>query len=277
MDLKLVAKRWVPPILVDWYRSIKHGRLPRRFYWEGIYRNFQDLPVKGMGYSADLLTQESLSYTRKTLEDSKILDSLPADTTGERFFLPLLVAMMSHSYDQVSILDFGGGLGIDYIHMKKAVLAEKLDIQYHIVENPSVCKAGSLLFENDSHIHFYVSLPTDLMKVHIVYICSTLQYIADYTSLLKQLSQYEPEYFLFVKLSAGTIPTYATSQKNLGDNGIPYWFINLREIETIMLDNGYSLTYKTTLEREYDQSNFPEEYRLGRTCNLLFRRMNPDE
>ena len=104
----------------------------------------------------------------------------------------------------------------------------------------------------------------------IVYTCSAMQYVEDYADLLKALCAYRPKYFLFVKLSAGDIPTYATAQKNVPGTVIPYLFLNVEEVIRIMKGNGYGLIYRCLLDREYDQGNFPPEYRLGRACNLLF-------
>ena len=271
MDIKRLAKRWMPPILVDWYRTFKYGRPYQGYIWEGIYRNYRDVPVVGAGYAEDRLTQETLAYTINVLAASRRYRFIPTEVMGEHAFLPLLVSILGRDRNTVSILDFGGGMGVDYIHLVNSVVHAK-DVDYHIVENRSVCEAGSRLFENDSRIHFYPALPTGLAKVDIIYMCSALQYIENYADLLKALSDYHPEYFLFVKLSAGDIPTYATDQTNLPVTRIAYWFINVREIESLMSKNGYSLIFKSALEREYDQNNFPAEYRLKRACNLLFRR-----
>ena len=271
MDIKQLAKRWLPPILVDWYRAFRHGKQYKTHIWEGVYQNYRDVPVAGAGYAGDRLTQETLIYTRFVLAASQQRRFVPTEVIGQHVFLPMLVSILGHDHDTVSILDFGGGMGVDYIHLISSVPHAK-HIDYHIVENRSVCEAGSRLFENGSRVHFYPSLPTGLAKVDIVYICTALQYVENYASLLKALSDYHPEYFLFVKLAAGDIPTYATIQRNLPGTTVGHWFINVREIESLMYANGYSLIFKSAQEREYDQENFPAEYRLKRHCNLLFRR-----
>lgn len=54
---------------------------------------------------------------------------------------------------------------------------------------------------------------------------------------------------------------------------LPYWFLNVSEVIGIMAEHGYALIYKNAAaEDSYDQSNFPEAYRLGYACNLLFAR-----
>lgn len=266
--IKNLLKRWAPPILADWYLALKQGMPFRRYIWEGVYQNYCDVPVAGDGYEGDRLTQETLVYTRSLLAPSYRHLFIPIEVVGQHVFLPMLVSTLN--LDSVSILDFGGGMGVDYIHLISSI-PNNILINYHIVENSSVCEAGARLFENDPKIHFYPSVPTDLTTVDIVYICTALQYVEDYDSLLKRLSNYRPKYFLFVKLAAGDNPTYASIQRNLPGTKVGHWFLNVQEIVSLMSGNGYSLIYKSALEREYDQGNFPAEYRVKRHCNLLFR------
>ena len=112
----------------------------------------------------------------------------------------------------------------------------------------------------------------DLIHIDIIHMVSVLQYIEDYAALIRTLCAYKAKCFLFVRLSVGDVPTYATAQKNVPGMTLAYWFINVNEIIEVMSANGYSLIFKSASEQEYDQNNFPQQYRMGRTCNLLFSR-----
>ena len=92
----------------------------------------------------------------------------------------------------------------------------------------------------------------------------------DYRALLKQLCAYEPQYVLFVRLSAGNIPSFVTRQVNVPGISSAYRFINAGELVEAMEQSGYTRTFASSGEELYDQSNFPEKYRMGYTCNLLF-------
>lgn len=240
--------------------------------WEGIYRHYRDVPITGQRFDGDTWIGKTQAYTRRVLDSSKKYGAIPTEVTGEHMLLPLVASLAcQESGGKVSLLDFGGGMGIAYIHLISS-LVNCRSIDYHIVEREGICEGGARLFEDDKRIHFYPAIPAGLSGLNIVYISSALQYVEDYPSLLKTLSALGAKYFLFVKLSAGDFPTYATAQKNVPGTTLPYWFINVGEIIEIMAAGGYSLIYKSALEQEYDQSNFPDEYRLGRTCNLLFTR-----
>jgi putative methyltransferase (TIGR04325 family) len=270
MDLKHWVKQCIPPIFLDCYRAYRGGE-NLGYTWKGIYRHYQDVPVSGAGYNSEQLGKKTLAYTRNHLAVSAQYLTIPTEVVGEHSFLPFLASLICKNRGSVRVLDFGGGMGVAYIHLKNGTVACSA-IDYHIIENDVMCGMGSKLFENDPQVHFHNKLPSELSGVDVVYMCSALQYIEDYSELLKTLCDYRPRYFLFVKLSSGDIPTYASAQKNISGITFPYWFLNIDEIIRIMADNNYSLIFKGVLEHEYDQSNFPSEYRLRRACNLLFRR-----
>jgi putative methyltransferase (TIGR04325 family) len=197
--------------------------------------------------------------------------TIPTEVVGEHILLPLLASVLYEKQYKLDILDFGGGAGIAYLQLLNSIPRHS-NVNYHIVELDRICKTGSQLFLGDERIHFHPALPEHLPDLDILHMNSSLQYIEDYVGLLNRLCTYEPKYFLFVRLSAGDIPTYATAQKNMPGEPIPYWFLNVDELIEIMLQNKYFLIFKSALEQEYNQDNFPEEYRLGRTANLLFAR-----
>jgi putative methyltransferase (TIGR04325 family) len=269
MRLKRIGMRILPPIFIDWYRALKYGKPYQGYIWQGIYKKYDDVPVRGSGYEGRRLLHETFVHTESVRKASLQDRFFPIAVMGQHVFLPMLVSIIDR--DPVTILDFGGGLGIDFIHLVSSVSGAK-HIEYHVVEGRSMCELGSNLFFDEPRVHFHTGLPTDLKKVDIIYICTALQYLKDYAGILADLSRYEPEYFLFVKLAAGEIPTYVTSQRNLPDTVVAHWFVNVVELESLMSTNGYTLIFKSVLEREYDQENFPAAYRLPRHCNLLFRR-----
>jgi putative methyltransferase (TIGR04325 family) len=270
MNIMKLIKGITPPILLDIYRSHKL-RVHRKYTWNGIYPHYRDVPITGESYyDSDMAANGTLRKTKNLLTTSKQYGTIPTGVTDEYTLLPLVASLVCADSGTVRILDFGGGLGVAYIHLVSSI-AKCCTVDYHIVEIKKMCEVrGGVLFKNDDRIQFHTSLP-DLSEIDIVYMNSVLQYIEDYAGLLKALCAYQARYFLFVKLSASDIPTYATGQKNM-PLPIPYWFVNVNEIIKIMSESGYLLIFKGALEREYNQDNFPEEYRVGCACNLLFSR-----
>jgi len=273
-EAKVSLREWVkwlaPPILTDLYRRARGG-LRSENLWQGIYPTYGDVPVSGSGHDDDRVVSSAVAHATKLVSSSRQYGSIPTEVTAEHSLLPLLVSVICSASGGARVLDFGGGMGFAYLHLVSSILGCD-DLDYHIVEREAVCSAATRLFGADSRVHFHSSLPEDLRGVDVVHISSALQYVEHYADVLRRLCAYRAQYVLFVKLSAGDTPTYATQQINLPGTTLAYWFINIREVIALMSQEGYALTFKGALEREYDQHNFPSEYRLGRACNLLFSR-----
>jgi putative methyltransferase (TIGR04325 family) len=267
--------RFVKQLITSMSQSVKKDRRQTEFkgnVWEGIYSHYRDVPATGEGFDGEVWVERTAAYTKRILDLSKSHRTVSTEVVNEHLLLPLLVSLIcKQAKETVKILDFGGGMGVTFIHLARSLTACP-SFKYYVVERERVCEEGSRLLQHDERINFCPELPAELPDLDVVYISSALQYIEDYKSILKALSAYQPKYFLFTKLSAGDFPTYATAQKNVQGSVVAYWFININEVVEIMSEYGYSLLYKSALEQTYDQENFPEEYRMGQTCNLLFSR-----
>lgn len=264
--------KWItPPILLDFYSNYHRG-LKFRYFWEGIYLHYRDVPVTKNPFEGDSWAQVNRKHLNQTLA---LYQNGMAPVSTEDSLLLMLAALIGHQTRQIRILDFGGALGIPYVHLKKS-LPESYSIEYYVVETQKMCEEGRSIYQADNHIHFLNSATflssTDQLAIDIIYINSVLQYIENYSDLLTLLASYCPQFFLFTRLSSSNIPTYATAQKNYKGVSLPYWFIAHREVVELMANHGYSLLFKSALEREYNQDNFPPPYRLGHACNLLFMR-----
>jgi putative methyltransferase (TIGR04325 family) len=266
--MKKTITRWIPPALLDLYR----GRCRDGYIWEGVYQKVQDVPRVGSGYDGEGLVNETAGYTKAHRDALKRPSFLPSQPTGEHSLLAFLASVTARQQKTVRILDFGGGMGIAYLHLRKC-LADDIQLDYHIVETAEMCRRGGDMFPDDSRVHFHTSLPDSLGDIDILYVCSALQYVEDYRKTLEQFCTGHPRYILLSKLSAVESPTYATAQKNLAGASVPYWFINIHEIVEILTSRGYTLLFKDLLERLYDQDNFEPRYRMGRACNLLWARV----
>ncbi len=273
MNWKQAIRRIAPPLLVDLHAKIRHGA-QMGHVWGGVYEHFRTVPTGGDGFRGS----EWLRSLQVALEHQAAQctadGTLSPSVAGENSMLPLLGSVVCHETKKVTVLDFGGGAGGTFLPFISG-MADCRAVDYHVVEMPEICEIGRRFWSREARIHFHAELPSELPAVDIVYISSALQYVEDYRGLLRRLCEYRPRFFLFVKLSAGDIPTYATRQRNVKGSSIPYWFVNVGELIALMAEAGYGLRFKGVLEREYNQDNFPERYRLRRACNLLFARAAP--
>jgi len=80
-------------------------------------------------------------------------------TLRKQLLPPALVASWQQRGDFQGY--FGGGMGLDYIHVNTS-LPRRWDIPYQLIESPRVCETGATLWTGDEQIHFYSFLPKDL-------------------------------------------------------------------------------------------------------------------
>lgn len=243
---------------------------PERPIWAGIYSHISQVPGVGDGFNGQRFARQSQSSTRLLLEAARAYKTIPKQTSGQDSILPLLVGLVADRTGKARVLDFGGGTGAAFIHVVSS-LSPDAEVTFDIVEMPVACALGEEIFAGDSRIRFHPALPDVRGDFDIVHVASALQYVDDYGGLLRDLCALRAPYFLLANLSAADIPTYATAQRVYGDMVVPYWFLNLDEVVNIFSEQSYRLLWAGSVQRTYDQSNFPPEYRMGQTCNLLFR------
>src|SRR6267143_968868 len=115
----------------------------------------------------------------------------------DRALLGVLGALVCRERGRVRVLDFGGGLGLDYLHLV-ASLGAACAVDYHIVETPEICREAGGLYPGDAAVRFHTALPADLAEVDVATINTALQYVDDWAALLRALCAYRPRYVLLV-------------------------------------------------------------------------------
>jgi putative methyltransferase (TIGR04325 family) len=244
--------------------------------WEGVYSSFGEVPATGEKFESPRWVEACRAKVLELKETAKDQRTVPESVSYNGSLLPFMAAIMAGETGEVTILDFGGGLELDYLRVVFA-MPDPCSVRCHIIENSIVCEAGQRIFGDDSRVEFHTSIPEDLQAVNIVHLGSSLHYIEDWRTAIQKLTAYRPHYVLFTDLIAGDIPTYATGQNYYGSI-IPCWFFNINEIVDAMSNAGFQLIFKSTFDatilgkqQELPQENFPPELRLGKAISLLFR------
>jgi putative methyltransferase (TIGR04325 family) len=230
--------------------------------WEGVHNS---LPAaKGPGF-------DSARWVESCRQRVAGLATAPDDSAG---FLPSAAALALARRGRVRVLDFGGGPGATFASLA-AALPARARVDYHIVDNPQVCRVGRARFRSDLRVRFHSSLPA-LNNIDIVHAQSSFQYIEDWQGLLHSLARYRSPVLAVTDLPAGKFKTYAARQNYYGSR-IPYWFFNLAAFERAVERNGYRLAARTRYLGRYfgqyqdlPQANYPVRLQVGKTWNLLF-------
>jgi putative methyltransferase (TIGR04325 family) len=256
--------------------SAKKTKEKAFYIWEGIYKKFEEAPNYGEGFESDRWLR---ALKKKTLTMIKAPRNGYKEMLGEKnrnASLSILIATLLKDQKHISVLDFGGGLGIDYFQaIQNLPIKDRGRIDFHVVENERVCRLGKKLFGKIKKIKFSDSLPTSF-KPDIIHISSSLPCVNEWQKLLEKFVKYKPRYFLFLDLHAGNFPTYASVQNYYGSK-MPCWFFNLNQVIKLMDKLGYKplfvsrfVGYYLGIQQEAPQGNFPKKFRAGHTYNLLF-------
>lgn len=248
--------------------------------WEGIYKSFASAREagKGTGFGGDVYLTRSKMVATECVTALNSKRYIPQFHKQRSNLLPVIVAMLNKK--KISILDFGGGLGIGYMTLVESIPDAMERIEYTIVEVEKVSDlAKELLFKQKWNIKYENYIP-DIESYDIVHAASSMQYVEDYKEWIVKLTSVKAEHILLSDVFAGEIETYVTLQNYYGSR-IPHWFFNLNEIIGLFKKCGYQLAMKSTVSsRRLNQidilpmENFPQSHQIEETLHLLFEMKN---
>ncbi|MBF0544787.1 MAG: hypothetical protein HQM08_10155 [Candidatus Riflebacteria bacterium] len=231
------------------------------FFFEQFSRNF----IKtGFDYSTDELL---ISHVTNQLNET--LSLLRSDfplliewlNWGSTIF-PTVVADRILHRESLSVLDYGGGAGRQYVEITRPlgeVLAKK--VQYHLVEMPEFCRYATpfieQIFKDVYLLRFHVHSEIPQIKVDIVSCTSSLQYSEDFTSTIYRLLACNPEIFLVINTPVNTSMTYSRLQCNLEPFKIPQWVFGINDLDSLFRTRGYKRTFFSTHQLDYPTRDTP--------------------
>jgi len=237
--------------------------------WEGIYSTFNDAPVDDEVFYSD----KWLSKQVQNITD--IMGGNQLASITKNYPLTPVVAMILQQQEYIKILDYGGGLGKEYLSLINSIKTFS-QIECTIVETSAIVKQGIIIFENDNNITFLDGFPDKNTRFDLVHAGSSLQYVDNWKEFLEELVSSKPKYLLLSDILAGDIPSFVTVQLYYGKN-IRVRFLNKDELFAWLNHLGYTII----LEEYYDgdiflnrkalpMDNFPSEYQLKYSQNYIF-------
>jgi putative methyltransferase (TIGR04325 family) len=113
--------------------------------WDGVYDSFQEAKADavGLGFSGDVYLARAIAAANECLGCLKAKKPIPQFHKQRSNLLPPIAALLMT--ERLSILDFGGGLGIGFMTLLESLPEAVHKVKYAIVDVPEVCKAGEKL------------------------------------------------------------------------------------------------------------------------------------
>lgn len=245
--------------------------------WEGVYPSFREVPAGGDGFSSRSWSEKSVARLRELRAPEAA--AVPQAVAYSSTLLHAVAALSLAEKPRLTVLDFGGGLGLTYASLLKAA-GDPKGLEYHVVENAEVCAEARREFSGDARVSFHDSLPS-LKGVDLVHAQSSLQYVEDWKGMIGRLAAYGARRMILTDVPAGEFATYASGQNYYGSR-IPCWFFNAAEFAAALESWGYRVILRTRFLgtylgswQDHPMDNFPADRRVGRSCNFLLERRIP--
>lgn len=201
--------------------------------WRGRFPHLDAAPGSGPGFSDERWQAQC------ALELQRAPTAPPTPRLLTRLPSPLIAfAAGWPAQTPLRVLDIGGGLGVGYRQLRMRPDPAAL-IDYTIVESETLCHAGSQHFPHDPAIHFTTAIPHDA-HYDLVICASSLQYISDWTGLLRTVSTIDAEWLILDDLPLQPVATYASLQRWY-DSHIPCWFFGRADVTATVTQLGWTI------------------------------------
>ena len=232
-----------------------------------------------------LLKNKNLYYTtdykKRNIEKNKIFLS-KFDYDLDYNFL-YFIAGLSLQRKEISVLDFGAGVGNTYIKYRKKGFSKKNIIYSIFDQNKDLTKsAKKMIKENFKNIK-NLNIIYDFKSItyhDAIHFGSMFEYVEDYKILIKKIFNQmnkKPEYLFISDL-------FGTNQKNFyliaNYYGHKYFvkFHNLKNLISEFKKLNYKLIYKNPhlpnikgKFQFFDMSNLQKKFQISHTWNLFFQ------
>ncbi|KAB8028013.1 methyltransferase, TIGR04325 family [Fluviispira multicolorata] len=243
--------------------------------WEGVFKSFEEAEGDLDAFDSDIwINKQKLRVTEGMQKyRNKIFHS-------NEYPLSIMIATILSQNESLKILDFGGGMGLQYLELIATVPDAMEKVEYYIVDAKKLIENRPRDLNIFKKLYFFTSIENIKENIDIIHIGSTLQYIDDWRNLLVMLNaKHSPYYYVFSDILAGNIPTFISHQI-FYNKKIPIRQINIDEFRNFVYSLSFKLIYLVDFQvpilgnYELPNSSLPENYRLKHSCNMIFKKLS---
>lgn len=239
--------------------------------FDGIFKTYEEANHFASGNIFD-----DEKYLNKTLSELKKSKKSSIDlikfTQRYRGFGNFLCSAYNFK-KKINILDFGGGMGNGYLHLKKTIPNKNLKkIKYSVIDGSKVILKSK---KYNKEVFFYETFPK--IKVDVFISSSSIQYLDNLNKFINTICKFKSKYIILLDVFAGDIPSYFSLQKYYNIK-TPHAFLNEKFFLKNLQNRGYDLILsdisnveRAGLNTQLNMSNFPKKYRLQYSKNYIFK------
>lgn len=177
-SLKTRLRRWVPPDFLP----LVNAAIGRGIRFKGDYPSWAEAKAGASGYQAGDILEHGMRATELVRDGKAAWDRDGVASNEPRHAFALLAALLKAAAENrgdLSVLDFGGGLGSTYFQARP-FLADLPSCRWAVVEQEHYVKAGRRNFANAQLVfHASVAEAVKASSPNAALFCSVLQYLDD--------------------------------------------------------------------------------------------------
>jgi putative methyltransferase (TIGR04325 family) len=151
-EVKNIIRLVTPPVF--WQAGHWLKRRTEFSPFEGPFSSWEEAVSRSTGWNNQSITSRTLQSALQVRDGAAPMERdgvVSYDRIYSNTILGFLILVLSTKNDNISIIDFGGGLGANYFQNLKIFyhLNNKL-ITWNVVERRDIAKLGTLYFENNT-------------------------------------------------------------------------------------------------------------------------------
>ena len=150
--------------------------------WEGVYNSFFEAGGDLDAFDSDIWIDKQKQRIYEGLEKYN-----QGTFTTKDYPLPLVIAMELSQKKTLKVLDFGGGMGLQYLEMISKVPESEERVNYYVVDGKTSFDNRPSELNQFSCLNFSLNLDELPCEFDIIHIGSTLQYIENWENMLQIL------------------------------------------------------------------------------------------
>lgn len=239
--LRDLARDWLPPVLVHWFRQRRGGGI--RF--EGDFDTWEEANSHSTGYDAEEILAKVLASTLKVKRGEAAFERDSIVFEEIEYVWPVVAGLMwaaALNEGKLNVIDFGGALGSSYFQNRNLLKSMK-DVRWNVVEQSHYVDAGCKYIANDQ-LRFYKSIEECLSEnqPNVVLMSSVLEYLEDPKKILNTLLNHPVDILIidrspFVSSDKDKITCQIVSS-SIFEATLPCRLLSLPQLELLLLEKG---------------------------------------
>lgn len=201
MEIKLLIKEFIPPILIKAYHFMfkLHQYREEQYGFFGDYASWSQAKQICTGYDADVIIDRVKETALQVKLGNAVYERDSVLFDRVQYSFPLLAGLLKVALEnkgKLCVLDFGGALGSSYFQCRK-FLGDLEAISWNIIEQEKFVDCGKKHFE-DEELKFFYNFKECLnaTQPHVILLSGLIQCLEEPYVFMEKVISYHFSYII---------------------------------------------------------------------------------